>query len=416
MGDVLVLWDVDGTLLNAGGVGGDLYEMVFSSMFGRPCEKLAPMAGRTDRAIILDTLEMAGIPEPRRHVDLFIAGLRSRAPGMFEAVQQRGRALPGAAEAVLAVASARVASSTIGFTVTGAALAEPDGLADAVGAGPASGLIAGPIAGPESAGLEPAGLEPAGLEGDMRAGDERAGGIPVSLIPAPARVAAGGVPAGASVTAAVSVGAPAGTQPSSAVLPLAVSTEAVLAPASLPVSAPTVQVAPHPATKAAAAAAAAAAVALPPADSRRHPVTIAADLPSPYGRRRPESGRVFQSVLTGNVRTLAEVKLSAVGLRYPLDLCIGAYGDDHEVRTELVHLARRRASAVHGRPPSDFGGQATVVVGDTPLDIAAALAAGARAVGVATGGYPASALLEAGAHAVLTDLTNTAAVLSAFLA
>jgi phosphoglycolate phosphatase-like HAD superfamily hydrolase len=394
MGDLLVLWDVDGTLLNAGGVGGDLYEMVFSSMFGRPCEKLPPMAGRTDRAIILDTLEMAGIPEPRRHVDLFIAGLRSRAPGMFEAVKRQGRALPGAAEAVLAVASARVATSTIGFTVPGALLAEPDGLADP------GARTSGPAAGPEAA----------GPDGDLRAADERTGGIPVSLIPAPARVAAGSVPAGAPVTPpTVPLRGCAEAQPASAVLPLAVGAEAVLPPVSLPVSAPTVQVAPHPATKTTAAA-------LPSADGRGHPVTTAADLPSRTGQRRPESGRVFQSVLTGNVRTLAEVKLSAVGLRYPLDLCIGAYGDDHEVRTELVHLARRRASAVHGRPLSDFGGQATVVVGDTPLDIAAALAAGARAVGVATGRYPASALLGAGAHAVLADLTNTATVLSALLA
>jgi phosphoglycolate phosphatase-like HAD superfamily hydrolase len=124
---------------------------------------------------------------------------------------------------------------------------------------------------------------------------------------------------------------------------------------------------------------------------------------------------VYQSVLTGNVRTLAEVKLRAVGLSHPLDLCIGAYGDDHEIRAELVHLARRRASDVHDRSASDFSGEATIVVGDTPLDIEAALAANARAVGVATGGYSAKALKEAGAHAVLTDLTNTAAVLSALL-
>jgi phosphoglycolate phosphatase-like HAD superfamily hydrolase len=124
---------------------------------------------------------------------------------------------------------------------------------------------------------------------------------------------------------------------------------------------------------------------------------------------------VHQSVLTGNVRPLAEVKLSAVGLRHLLDLCIGAFGDDHEVRAELVHLARRRAAAVHGRPGTDFSGEATVVVGDTPLDIEAALSAGARAVGVATGGYPASTLRAAGAHAVLTDLSNTATVLAALL-
>jgi phosphoglycolate phosphatase-like HAD superfamily hydrolase len=44
------------------------------------------------------------------------------------------------------------------------------------------------------------------------------------------------------------------------------------------------------------------------------------------------SGRAHQSVLTGNVRAVAEVKLAALGLRDPLDLCIGAYGDDHEER------------------------------------------------------------------------------------
>ena len=379
MGDVLVLWDVDGTLLNAGGVGGDLYEMVFSSMFARPCERLPPMAGRTDRAIILDTLEMAGIPEPRRHVDAFIEGLRSHAPGMFEAAKRQGCALPGATEALMALASARMGTSTIGFAVRGTALAGP-GCAACT---------------------------------DARATGESPGGpagIPVSLIPAPPRVGAGTVPAGAAVAAAtVPLAAPAEGQPPSHVLPLGVPADTVLPPVSLPVAAPPVQVAPHPATRPAATAPL-------PAHGGRHPVTTAADLLSLDARRRPESWRVYQSVLTGNVRTLAEVKLSAVGLRYPLDLCIGAYGDDHEVRTELVHLARRRAAAVHGRPPSDFSGQATIVVGDTPLDIEAALAAGARAVGVATGSYPASALREAGAHAVLTDLTNTVTVLSALLA
>jgi phosphoglycolate phosphatase-like HAD superfamily hydrolase len=132
-------------------------------------------------------------------------------------------------------------------------------------------------------------------------------------------------------------------------------------------------------------------------------------------RKRPPASRVYQSVLTGNVRPLAEVKLAAIGLRHPLDLCIGAYGDDHEDRTQLIHLARRRACAVYGNASSDFSGTATIVVGDTPLDIEAALAANARTVGVATGGYSAKTLQEAGAHAVLTDLSNTAAVLTALL-
>jgi hypothetical protein len=76
--DLLVLWDVDGTLVDAGGVGRDLFEQVFLELFGRPAGVLAPMAGRTDRAIIRETLELAGIPEPRRHVDPFIARLAAR--------------------------------------------------------------------------------------------------------------------------------------------------------------------------------------------------------------------------------------------------------------------------------------------------------------------------------------------------
>jgi phosphoglycolate phosphatase-like HAD superfamily hydrolase len=56
-----------------------------------------------------------------------------------------------------------------------------------------------------------------------------------------------------------------------------------------------------------------------------------------------------------------------------------------------------------------------VVIGDTPFDVTAALAAGARAVGVATGSHPAAELRAAGAHAVLPDLTDTDAVLKALL-
>ena len=138
--------------------------------------------------------------------------------------------------------------------------------------------------------------------------------------------------------------------------------------------------------------------------------------PSPGGLGGPNAlGRVRQSVLTGNVRPLAEVKLAALGLQNGLDLCIGAYGDDHEERTELVHVARRRAAAVHGRLPGDFDGRATVVVGDTPLDVEAALDAGARAVGVATGRYAAADLVAAGADAVLPDLTDTRLVMETLL-
>ncbi len=226
-----MLWDVDHTLVHGGPAGGRLYPAVFRELFGRELPGAAPMAGRTDRAIIAETLTMAGIPEPAGHVEAFLARLAAQAPGLLARLAaDGGRALPGAQAALAAVA-----------------------------------------------------------------------------------------------------GPP----------PLAV-----------------------------------------------------------------------QSVLTGNVPAVAEAKLAAFGLAQYLDLTVGAYGDHHEVRAELVHLARRRAALAYGE---DFAGTATVLVGDTPLDVAAALATGARAVGVATGSASAAGLAAAGAHAVLPDLTDIAAVLAALL-
>lgn len=123
-------------------------------------------------------------------------------------------------------------------------------------------------------------------------------------------------------------------------------------------------------------------------------------------------GQIVQSLLTGNIRALAEVKLGPPDLTGHLDLDAGAYGDAHEIRAELVPVARRNAALAYRH---DFGGEATVLVGDTPLDVQAALETGARAVGVATGSYSSAELAAAGAHAVLPDLTDTTQVLAAIL-
>jgi phosphoglycolate phosphatase len=238
---LLVLWDIDFTLIDARGVGAQLYRMVFRDMFGAELPAAADMAGRTDRAIVLDTLARAGIPEPRQHLDQFLAQLAALAPTGRELAERHSRALPGAAAALDALAA----------------------FAPGNGAGDQAGQVS-----------------------------------------------------------------------------------------------------------------------------------------------------VVQSVLTGNVRPMAEMKLRALGLDGHLDLEAGAYGESHEVRAELVHLARDNASRRYG---TDFSGAATVLVGDTPLDVAAALETGARAVAVATGGTTAARLAESGAHAVLPDLTDTPAVLAAIL-
>lgn len=122
--------------------------------------------------------------------------------------------------------------------------------------------------------------------------------------------------------------------------------------------------------------------------------------------------RVHQSLLTGNVVALATLKMSVFGLTDHLDLRIGAYGEDAVDRVELPPHAWRRAERV---VQHRFTGANTVLVGDTVLDVATGRAAGARVVAVATGPASASQLQAAGAHAVLPDLADTAAVLEAIL-
>lgn len=245
---LLVLWDVDYTLVDSGGVGRELYQRAFSDMFGRPMPQPGSMAGRTDRAIMAEVLSLAGEAEQAGLIEAFHEVIAAGAAGLADMVRQRSRALPGAAAAL-------------------AALAEV-------------GTV------------------------DGRAPTQTAPGL---------------------------------------------------------------------------------------------------------GRARPA---VVQSLLTGNIRALAEVKLAPFGLTRHLDLDAGAYGDAHENRAKLVPLAWEAAGRAYGQR---FGGSSTVLVGDTPFDVGAALATGARAVGVATGPFTTKELAAAGAHAVLPDLADTDRVLAAIL-
>lgn len=119
---------------------------------------------------------------------------------------------------------------------------------------------------------------------------------------------------------------------------------------------------------------------------------------------------VIQSVLTGNIAPNARVKLAAYGLDGYVDLDSGAYGSDHRMRGELVAIARRRAEE---RYAVELAPDRVVLIGDTPLDVAAAREGGARAVGVATGPYGRDALADAGADAVLEDLVDGDALVAA---
>lgn len=113
-------------------------------------------------------------------------------------------------------------------------------------------------------------------------------------------------------------------------------------------------------------------------------------------------------VLTGNARTVARVKLAAAAIAdlFPA----GAYGDTARERGHLVGAGLEDAWHHYGRR---FQPGQTVLVGDTPRDIAAARAGGALVVAVATGRYSVEDLAAHAPDAVFPDLRDSRAVAAA---
>ncbi len=111
------------------------------------------------------------------------------------------------------------------------------------------------------------------------------------------------------------------------------------------------------------------------------------------------------ALLTGNYEPVARLKLARAGIGAAFERGQGAYGSDSEDRAALPAIARRRAGAV-GVP---YPRADTIVVGDTPRDIACARADGVRCVAVASGPCPPDELV--GADAVAANAVELRGVL-----
>lgn len=118
---------------------------------------------------------------------------------------------------------------------------------------------------------------------------------------------------------------------------------------------------------------------------------------------------VHQSVLTGNMMAVAELKLQLTQLIDYIDIHTGAYGSDHHARVELPRFALARAQ----QRGFHVAGNQLVIIGDTPNDIACGKAHGARTVAVATGPFSVDDLAAHHPDAVLTDLSDLDAVIAA---
>lgn len=132
------------------------------------------------------------------------------------------------------------------------------------------------------------------------------------------------------------------------------------------------------------------------ADSRHLAVVTGAEHPRPEpapaaaGTLTALAGDAIVGLLTGNIEGIARRKLRSAGLAKHFVGGPGGFGSDHRDRGELVGIARERAGGPH---PSSL----TVVIGDTPRDIACARAGGATCIAVTTGPFDDDALSEADA-------------------
>jgi phosphoglycolate phosphatase-like HAD superfamily hydrolase len=111
---------------------------------------------------------------------------------------------------------------------------------------------------------------------------------------------------------------------------------------------------------------------------------------------------VTLGLLTGNFEPVARLKLSRAGIGRWFAAGKGAFGSDSEDRAALPAIARRRGRA--GRVGTSVPRDQTIVIGDTPRDIACARADGVLCVAVTTGQYGPDEL--AGADAVARDASE----------
>ena len=118
--------------------------------------------------------------------------------------------------------------------------------------------------------------------------------------------------------------------------------------------------------------------------------------------------KTWLGLVTGNIEDGARAKLASFGLnRFFLD---GGFSSDHPERAEIARIAHERFCR---RAEIRFAPEQVALIGDTELDVACARANRFRAIGVASGGVSVDRLAEAGADAVLPDLSDLDGVMRA---
>jgi phosphoglycolate phosphatase-like HAD superfamily hydrolase len=100
VGERLVLWDIDGTLVDSGGVGADMFDVALERVLGRRPPARIRMSGKTDPQIVTEYFDLLDVAQGDRsgHLASVLQHLADALAVEEEAIALKGRALPGVSE------------------------------------------------------------------------------------------------------------------------------------------------------------------------------------------------------------------------------------------------------------------------------------------------------------------------------
>jgi phosphoglycolate phosphatase len=96
----LVLWDIDGTLVDSARLGGEAFFEAFERVVGHAPTSTVPFAGRTDLEIAHDLFATEGVNGAEDLLESFEEELVSAMAARVDELKRLGRALPGTAAAL----------------------------------------------------------------------------------------------------------------------------------------------------------------------------------------------------------------------------------------------------------------------------------------------------------------------------
>lgn len=122
--DRLVLWDVDGTLVDTHGIGGAVFDRVLERLLGTAPPRRLNLSGKTDPQILREYLQLMGVDDPDGRLPALLEGLEAEVAAAAGALAETGNAMVGVPELLARLAEEETVAQTVltGNTMANAAV------------------------------------------------------------------------------------------------------------------------------------------------------------------------------------------------------------------------------------------------------------------------------------------------------